>query len=138
VPDGEKIIEVVAVAMVVDRKVLLVRKAGTVRFMLPGGKREKGEDDLSCCVREIKEELNLELDPAKLVAMGTHCAEAANEPETTVVAAVFEYAGQLGTPKIAAEIDELQWYKLDAAEDQGYPLAPLLVAMLPKIRAFGS
>jgi len=127
-------VEVVAVIMVVDRRVLLVRKVNTARFMLPGGKRDPGEDDVSCCVREIREELNLELQPEKLVSLGVHCEEAANEPDTTVVAAVYDYVGTLGEPIVSAEIAEMKWYFLEDSEEVDYPLAPLLVKMLPHIR----
>jgi len=127
-------VEVVAVILVVDRRVLLVRKANTTKFMLPGGKRDPGEDDVSCCVREIREELNLELQPEKLISLGTHCEEAANEPDTTVVAAVYDYAGSLGEPTVSAEIAEMKWYCLEEKDAVEYPLAPLMVKMLPHIR----
>ena len=36
-------------------------------FVLPGGKLEKGESDTDCVVREIKEELNINIVPQKLI-----------------------------------------------------------------------
>jgi len=125
----------VAVIMVVERRVLLVRKASTTRFMLPGGKRNPGEDDISCCVREIREELNLELQPEKLQALGIHREEAANEPDTTVVAAVYEYVGTLGEPTVSAEIAEMKWLDLEEKQKEEAHLAPLLLKMLPYIRS---
>ena len=41
-----------------DGAVVTVRKSGTDRFMLPGGKWESGETPLECAIREIGEELH--------------------------------------------------------------------------------
>ena len=50
---------VAAVAFVRDGHVLTVRKRGTTRFMLPGGKLEPGESAYAAAVREIREEVGL-------------------------------------------------------------------------------
>ncbi|QQM68012.1 NUDIX domain-containing protein [Actinomyces weissii] len=51
-------------------RVLTVRKQGTGRFMLPGGKPEPGEDALSTAVREAAEELGVDLSPQALQDLG--------------------------------------------------------------------
>ena len=51
-------LDVVAVAAISDRHLLLVSKrVAPDVFYLPGGKREAGEDDLTCLRRELAEEL---------------------------------------------------------------------------------
>lgn len=57
---------VTAAAMIKDGKVLIAqREAGShmeFRWEFPGGKLEPGEDPEECIVREIKEELDMEIE----------------------------------------------------------------------------
>ena len=77
------IIEVVgAVIRDASDRLLTVRKRGTQRFMLPGGKREPGEDDLTALARELREEIGVTLVSAR--RLGHFEAPAANEPDSTV------------------------------------------------------
>ncbi|HEX7946094.1 MAG TPA: NUDIX domain-containing protein, partial [Phenylobacterium sp.] len=62
------IVEVVgAVIRDAGGRLLTVRKRGTQRFMLPGGKREPGEDDAEALARELREELGVEVTAAALL-----------------------------------------------------------------------
>jgi 8-oxo-dGTP diphosphatase len=110
---------------------LTVRKRGTARFMLAGGKRDPGEDDLAALARELREELGVTLASAQL--LGRFEATAANEPGATVrsSAYVVEIEGEI---EIAAEIEELLW--IDPATPPDGPIAPLLVGhILPALIA---
>jgi 8-oxo-dGTP diphosphatase len=109
---------------------LTVRKRGTERFMLPGGKREPGEDDLTALGRELKEELGVTLVSA--VLLGRFEAAAANEPGAVVRSHAYlvETRGDIA---IQAEIEELLW--IDPASPPPVPIAPLLVGeILPRLR----
>ena len=75
------------------RELLMVRKAGTTSFMLPGGKPEAGETAEETIVREIEEELGLSLSRERLRALGTFSAVAANEADHRVIGDVFCYEG---------------------------------------------
>ncbi len=113
-------------------RLLTVRKRGTHRFMLPGGKREPGEDDLTALARELREELGVRLVSAEL--LGRFAAPAANEPGATVRSSAYR-AEIAGTVAIAAEIEEMSW--IDPAAP-GIELAPLLVGqILPAILRAG-
>lgn len=115
-------------------RLLTVRKRGTQRFMLPGGKRETGEDDLSALARELREELGVELASARL--LGRFEAQAANEPGATVksCAYIVETKGEI---TIQAEIEELLW--IDPAAPPDVPIAPLLLRqILPALKQPGA
>ena len=43
-----------------------------LKWEFPGGKLEKGENDEQALVREIKEELNIEIFPLKKISSHTH------------------------------------------------------------------
>lgn len=104
-------------------RLLLVRKRGTLAFMLPGGKHEPGETPVQALLRELHEELNLHLPESVLSPLGRFQADAANEPNMRVDAQVF--VAPLPHPvQPAAELEELAW--LDTADTYPQNLAPLL------------
>jgi 8-oxo-dGTP diphosphatase len=120
------IVEVVgAVIRDAAGRLLTVRKRGTVRFMLPGGKREPGEDDLAALAREVREELGVEVTSARL--LGRFEAQAANEPGATVrsCAYIVEVTGEIA---VRAEIEELLW--IDPTAPPDVPIAPLLLGQI--------
>src|SRR5665647_3445816 len=128
---------VVAAVVVLDeqRRVLTVRKSGTKRFMLPGGKPEADEELRAAAIRELAEEVGLELADDDLLSWGTQVDVAANEPGTTVRAGVYAWTRRAaGTLLPAAEIAELRWLDVDRPTGE---LAPLLVTLLPRIIEFG-
>ena len=117
------IISVVA-ALIRDNagRVLLVRKRGTAAFMQPGGKRDRGEDDVTALAREIDEELGCRMIGGSARALGEFETVAANEPGFRVRAAVYaiDVTGDV-VPR--AEIDEMVW--VDPAAPPDIHLAPL-------------
>lgn len=131
---GGRVIRVSAVVLVrPDGAVVTVRKHGTDRFMLPGGKPEPGESPLGCAVREVREELGVAVDPGSLRPLGRFETATANEPGFRLVSEVFVAACD-GPAAPAAEIAESRWLaatELDALarfdEDDCAPWAPLLV-----------
>ena len=128
------IVEVVGAVIRDDTgRLLTVRKRRTQRFMLPGGKREPGEDDLAALARELAEELGVELVSATL--LGRFEAAAANEPAATVRSAAYlvEVTGDIA---IQAEIEELLW--IDPRAPPDVPIAPLLLErILPSLDGEG-
>jgi len=127
---------VVAAVVVLDkhRRVLTIRKSGTQRFMLPGGKPEAGEDLRATAIRELAEEVGLDLAEDDLLDWGIHDDVAANEPDTTVRAGVYAWCHRAADTLLpAAEIAELRWMELDRPTGE---LAPLLVTLLPRIIDF--
>jgi len=103
-------------------RVLLVRKRGTMSFMQPGGKRDRGEDDIAALAREIAEELGCCLLRDTIQPLGEFDAVAANEPGRRVHACLYavDITGELMPNR---EIDAMIW--VDPATPPDIPLAPL-------------
>ena len=113
-------IVVAAVALVRDGHVLTVRKRGTHRFMLVGGKLEPGESARDAALRETHEEVGLRIEDATL--LGEFHSEAANEPGHTLHSTVFLVESN-ADPVASAEIEEVRWTPLHDYPDD---LAPML------------
>lgn len=107
-----------------EGRILVVRKQGTSRFMLPGGKIEVGETPDETAVREAHEELGVTLEPSRLRLLGEWTAPAANESGRTVQGHVYEHPFVSGV-EACSEIAEAQW--LSATElTRRHDIAPLL------------
>jgi 8-oxo-dGTP pyrophosphatase MutT (NUDIX family) len=120
----------VAAAIVTDPagRAVVVRKRGTTGFMQPGGKIERGESALAALIRELREELGLEVDVDATEFLGSYEAPALNEPGSTVRAEVFALITDAELHP-AAEIDALHW--LESPTDTGsVELAPLTLDVL--------
>lgn len=120
-----------------DGALLTVRKRGTERFMLVGGKLDQGESAASAAVRETAEEVGLRLDTAQLRPLGVFVAPAANEAGAWVRCTVFT-APLTGRPVPLAEIEELRWQPVDEDALRALPadLAPLLREhVIPALRS---
>ncbi|WP_080795640.1 NUDIX hydrolase [Corynebacterium pacaense] len=119
---------VIRIAAVILRnpagEVLSVRKSGTRSFMMPGGKLEPGEDPRGAAVREIAEELHLDLIGERLDHLGRFVAPAANESGYTVDCDVFIWPAPLETmPAVFEEIAEARWFAADSNDEQLAPLS---------------
>jgi len=92
-----------------NNRVLCVRSHGKETFYIPGGKRDPGENDQTALIREIQEELSVDLKPNTLSYFGTFSAQADGKPEGTLVQITCykgQYSGELA---IASEIAEMAW-----------------------------
>ena len=94
-----------------DGRILNVRKRGTTKLMLPGGKPDPGEDARDTAIREFQEELGIALSSVRLRSVGVFTTRAANEPGHELVASVFEhpYVNEMTTVSPLAEIEHLEW-----------------------------
>ncbi|WP_410600429.1 NUDIX hydrolase [Amycolatopsis sp. lyj-90] len=102
-------IDKIAWLHLVDGKVLCARSRGKSLFYLPGGKREPGETDTETLVREVREELAVEIVPASGEPAGTFEAQADGQAPGIVVRTTAYTAEYTGTLTASSEIDEIAW-----------------------------
>ena len=90
-------------------RVLSTRSRGKTVWYIPGGKREAGETDLQTLAREIREELDVEVDVARAAPAGVFEAQAHGQAEGVLVRMTCYSAPYRGTLAPAAEIEEIAW-----------------------------
>ncbi|HET6286174.1 MAG TPA: NUDIX domain-containing protein [Amycolatopsis sp.] len=102
-------IDKIAWLHLVDGRILSTRSRGKSVFYLPGGKREPGESDAETLLREIREELTVEIDPATIEPAGVFEAQADGHASELLVRMTC-YTGEFsGTLAASSEIDEVKW-----------------------------
>ena len=104
-----KIIDKLAWVEIQNQQILSTRSKGKSVYYIPGGKRETAETDHEALIREIKEELSVDLIPRTIQYLGTWEAQAHGHAEGILVKMTC-YTGQfLGALQPAAEIEEMAW-----------------------------
>ena len=113
-----------AFCLIREGRPLTVRKAGSSRFMLPGGKIDPGESARAAADREVMEEVGIDVSGLG-EPLGRFHDVAANEPDSWVDATVYvTHLRPDDAPSPLAEIAEQRW--LDLEEDLPDDLAPVL------------
>jgi 8-oxo-dGTP diphosphatase len=92
-----------------EDKVLMVRSRGKNIWYTVGGKREEGETDQSALIREVREELNVNLNPDTLQYYGTFEAQAHGKPPGTLVRLTCYTGACRGSPRPSAEVEKIGW-----------------------------
>jgi len=83
----------------------------------PGGKREPGETFEACLVRELREELGIEILPREILESLTH-----NYPEKTVHLKFFRCRWQSGEPR-ALGCADWKWIGAGELDQHRFPAA---------------
>jgi 8-oxo-dGTP diphosphatase len=112
-------IDRITLVYVKDKRLLSARDKGKDKFYIPGGKREEGETEEEALIREIKEELDVDLILNTLKPMGVFERQAHGRAEGTIVRLIC-YTGEFtGNVNARNEIEEVAW--LSYSEKEKYP-----------------
>ncbi|MBI4008979.1 NUDIX domain-containing protein [Candidatus Roizmanbacteria bacterium] len=104
------VIETIAFLYIKDKKLLLVRSKGKKAFYMPGGKRERREIHQETLLREIKEELQIKLNPSSVTFFGRFEAQAYGKEKGVLVRIYCYQSRYVGELKKGAEIEELDFF----------------------------
>ncbi|MGV9666275.1 NUDIX hydrolase [Nocardia niigatensis] len=102
----QRLIDTVAWVRIEDGRILCARPRGKDVFYIPGGKREGAETDIQTLVREIREELTVELAPDTVAHVGTYEALML-DAVVRMACYTAEYSGAVAA---SSEIDEIAWF----------------------------
>ncbi|MCI0156992.1 NUDIX domain-containing protein [Leifsonia shinshuensis] len=105
-----------AVALVRDRRVLMVTARGRDVHYMPGGKIDAGETAVQAAAREAREEVSLVLDPAGLVELFEVRTQAHGEPDGRMVHMTVFRAQTDAEPEPSAEVGAIHWVTTADAE----------------------
>jgi 8-oxo-dGTP diphosphatase len=92
-----------------NKKLLSTLSKGKNVWYIPGGKREEGETDEQALIREVKEELSIDILAESMVSYGVFEAQAHGKPEGTVVRMTCYTALYVGELQASAEIAEYRY-----------------------------
>jgi 8-oxo-dGTP pyrophosphatase MutT (NUDIX family) len=116
-----------------DRRVLFTLSKGKDKYYLPGGKPEAGESEQDCLLREIKEELTVDLIPATVARVGQFEAQAHGKSGDVTVRMTCFSADYQGTLQASSEIAEIAWLK----HEDRFKCAPVDIVILDWLKAKG-
>lgn len=105
------LIDKIAWIELTDGAILSTRSRGRDVWYLPGGKRETGENDVDTLVREVEEELGVEIVRASARHLGTFEAPAHGHPDAVTVRMTCYTAEHRGTPTASSEIEAVAWLR---------------------------
>lgn len=108
-PARGQFIDTVAWVLIENGRILCARPRGKDVFFIPGGKREGVETDLQTLVREVAEELAVELTPESAAHVGTYEAAITDGHDTIVRMACYT-ADYRGVLTASSEIEALAWF----------------------------
>ena len=103
-------IDKLAYIYIKDRKVLETLNKGKDTWYIPGGKREAGESDIEALVREVKEELSVDLMLETIKPYGVFEAVAHGKPEGTFIRMSCYTADFSGVLTPSSEIDKMAYF----------------------------
>ncbi|GAI10596.1 unnamed protein product [marine sediment metagenome] len=92
-----------------DKKLLGARSKGKNVYYIPGGKREQRETDKEALIREIKEELDIELITKSLRFINKFKAQAHGQSKGIILQMTCYSADFIGGINPSSEIEEVTW-----------------------------
>lgn len=128
------ILRTAGLVVVKDRQLLLAYSNNKKAFYLPGGKADEGETTDAALRREVSEELNIELDPARIRFYTHITAPAFGEQKGIIMEQdcfLYELKEQ---PRPSAEIGEVRYFDIRSYRLQPHQV-PGVVMIMQQLQA---
>lgn len=90
-------------------QILSTKSKGKTKYYIPGGKRELKETDEQTLVREISEELDVQIKKNSIKYVGTFKAQSDGAKKGVLVKMTCYKAEYEGVLKPTSEIEEIKW-----------------------------
>ncbi len=113
---ANEFIDKLALIHIDNKKLLTTMSRDKDVWYIPGGKREKGESDEQALIREVKEELNVDLEKKSIKHYGTFLAQAHGKPKGVLVRMTCFTAKFDGELKPTSEIEKLAYLESSTTE----------------------
>jgi 8-oxo-dGTP diphosphatase len=104
-----KEVDKIALILIENGKILSTKSIGKNKYYIPGGKRENNETDHETLIREIKEELSVEILSETIRYVGTFTAQSDGAAEGINVKMTCYKAKYNGILQKNSEIEEIRW-----------------------------
>ncbi len=111
-----KEIDKIALILIDKGKILSTKSIGKNKYYIPGGKRENDETDHETLIREIKEELSVDILPDTIKYVGTFTAQSDGDKKGINVKMTCYKADYIGVLKKNNEIEEIRWLSYNDIE----------------------
>jgi ADP-ribose pyrophosphatase YjhB (NUDIX family) len=111
-----KEIDKIALIKIENGQILSTKSKGKNKYYIPGGKRENDETDEQTLIREIKEELSVDIIKESIKYVGTFKAQSDGAMEGIIVKITCYEANYIGDLKEANEIEEIKWLNYNDLE----------------------
>ena len=108
-------------ALFVDNKgrLLISKDKGAAKWTILGGRIEAGETHIACLQREIREELNTEIEVNPEIYKEAPVFPAANDPGKTVKH-FYYFCKLLAEPGLIEEVEFLYWLSKEDLDSGGF------------------
>jgi 8-oxo-dGTP diphosphatase len=106
----ETFIDKLAFIYISNKKILMTLSKSKDTYYIPGGKRDPGESDFEALIREVKEELTVDLIPGTISHYGTFTAQAHGKPAGVMVRMTCYTSDFYGTLEPSSEIEKMDYY----------------------------
>ena len=114
-------VDKIAFVHIKERKVLVALNRGSDAWYLPGGHREPGETDAETLIREVREELSVEIIADTTAYLNTFEAQAHGAPAGKIARITCYTASYEGELQASSEIAEIGFLSYDQRDQTSAP-----------------